>query len=357
MKRYGKLAAVLIGFALLLGIPGQANAVKYLWQIALEEIEGSMQHEYAKKFVEILDERSKGQVRCNIHFYGELGAAGEITELLQEGDLQFAFQSPGHLGSYIPEVQVFSIHYLFPTNPGLLEKILRNGPHTYKALQKYYQRHRLALLSIIQEGWQIWTANKPLRKPADFEGVNFRVMSSPFLITAYRMYGAYVTTVPYGQIYMDLELGKLDAETQPFFAIQEMKFYEVQDYMIKANQLPFISTFAANHAFIEKIPADVRAMVDLAIEGANEFIFDFEAKLNRERLEMIMAAKPTMKYIELTEEEIAAFKKRAEPLRKKYLEMGGEGAKEVLEAVEKDKEWAERNGSTSNVQRPTSNFE
>jgi TRAP-type C4-dicarboxylate transport system substrate-binding protein len=343
MKRYGKLAAVLIGFALLLAIPGRALAVKYLWQIALEEIEGSMQHAYAKKFVDIIEEKSEGQIRCNIHFYGELGTSGEITELLQDGDLQFAFQSPGHLGSYIPEVQVFSIHYLFPTDPELLEKILRKGPHTYKALQKYYRKHRLELLSIIEEGWQIWTANKPLRKPSDFEGVSFRVMSSPFLITAYRMYGAYVTTVPYGQIYMDLELGKLDAETQPFFAIQEMKFYEVQNYMIKANQLPFISTFAANHAFLVKMPADVRALIDEAIDGANEFIFDFEAELNRERLQMIMEAKPSMKYIELTEEEIDAFREKARPLRKKYLEMGGEGAKEVLEAVEMDKKWAEQN--------------
>jgi TRAP-type C4-dicarboxylate transport system substrate-binding protein len=157
------------------------------------------------------------------------------------------------------------------------------------------------------------------------------------------MYGAYVVTVPYGQIYMDLELGKLDAETQPFFAIQEMKFYEVQDYMIKANQLPFVATFAANHAFIDKLPSDVRGLIDEAIEGANEYIFDFEPELNRQRFRMIMEAKPSMKYIELTEEEIAAFRERAKPLRKKYLEMGGKGAKEVLEAIEMDKKWAEQN--------------
>ena len=244
-----------------------------MWQVALEEIEGSMQDEYAKKFVEIIEEQSKGVIRCNIHFYGELGTSSEITKLLQNGDLQFAFQSPGHLGSYIPEVQVFSIHYLFPTDFNLLEKILRKGPNTYNVLGKYYRKNKLELLSIIEEGWQIWTANKPLRKPADFDGITFRVMSSPFLITAYRLYGAYVMTVPYGQIYSDLELGRIDAETQPFFAIQEMKFYEVQDFMIKANQLPFIGTFAANHEFIKGLPQNIRTMIDNAIEEANESYF------------------------------------------------------------------------------------
>ena len=119
------LCALIFGFAL------RAHAVKYLWQVALEEIEGSMQHEYAKKFVEIVEKKSKGEIRCNIHLYGALGTSGEITELLQKGDLQFAFQSPGHLGSYIPEVQVFSIHYLFPTDFNLLEKVLRKGPNTH----------------------------------------------------------------------------------------------------------------------------------------------------------------------------------------------------------------------------------
>lgn len=334
---------VLTVFALLFGFTGRAVAAQNLWQVALEEIEGSMQHEYAKKFVEIMEDKSKGEIRCNIHFYGELGTSGEITKLLQKGDLQFAFQSPGHLGSYIPEVQVFSIHYLFPTDFNLLEKILRKGPNTYNVLGKYYRKNKLELLSIIEEGWQIWTANKPLRKPADFDGITFRVMSSPFLITAYRLYGAYVMTVPYGQIYSDLELGRIDAETQPFFAIQEMKFYEVQNFMIKANQLPFIGTFAANHEFIKGLPQNIRTMIDNAIEGANEYIFDFEPKLNEQRKQMIMEAKPSMQYIELTDKEIAAFKEKAKPLRQKYLKMGGEGAKEVLEAVIKDIKWAREN--------------
>jgi TRAP-type C4-dicarboxylate transport system substrate-binding protein len=113
--------------------------------------------------------------------------------------------------------------------------------------------------------------------------------------------------------------------------------------MIKANQLPFIGTFAANHMFIKGLPEDVRGIVNDAVEGANEYIFDFEAKLNQKRKQMIMAAKPSMKYIELTDEEINAFKEKSKRLRQKYLEMGGEGAKEVLDAVIKDIEWAKGN--------------
>ena len=69
------LIFILIVCAFVFGLSGHAFAVKNLWQVALEEIEGSMQHEYAKKFVEIIASQSKGEIRCNIHFYGALGTS------------------------------------------------------------------------------------------------------------------------------------------------------------------------------------------------------------------------------------------------------------------------------------------
>ena len=110
-----------------------------------------------------------------------------------------------------------------------------------------------------------------------------------------------------------------------------------------SNQLPFIGTFAANHEFIKGLPQNIRTMIDNAIEGANEYIFDFEPKLNEQRKQMIMEAKPSMQYIELTDKEIAVFREKAKPLRQKYLKMGGEGAEEVLNAVIKDIMWAKEN--------------
>ena len=73
MKPRAGLMSVLVVSALIFGFTGRAMAVQYLWQVALEEVEGSMQHEYAKKFVEIIENKSNGNIRCNIHFYGPPG--------------------------------------------------------------------------------------------------------------------------------------------------------------------------------------------------------------------------------------------------------------------------------------------
>jgi TRAP-type C4-dicarboxylate transport system substrate-binding protein len=110
--------------------------------------------------------------------------------------------------------------------------------------------------------------------------------------------------------------------------------------MIKANQLPFIATFVANHDFMTQLPPETRTMIQESIVAADEYIFAFEPQLNEKRKKMILQAKPSMTSIELTENEIAAFQEKARPLRDKYLEMGGKGAKEVLDAVLADIEWA-----------------
>jgi tripartite ATP-independent transporter DctP family solute receptor len=331
-----KFFALLFALLMITGLVRQAQAAEHLWRYALEEIEGSLQDTYAQKFKSLLDEKSNGKIHLDIYPYGQLGTSGQITELLQGGAIEFAFQSPGHLGSYIPEVQVFSIHYLFPDDQAVIKKVLKEGKNTYNVLGKYYEKKDLKLLSIIPEGWQVWTTQKEIHSPKDFEGMKFRVMTSPMLVEAYKAYGANPTPMPYSEIYSALQLKMIEGQVQPYFATQEMKFYEVTKYLISAKQLMFICTVVANKDFYNGLPADLKQVVDESIAGATDFIFGFEQDFNQKRLQMMLKDKPSLVHYELTDQEKAAFKEKAEPVQQVYLKIGGEGAQEVLDAVKTD---------------------
>lgn len=331
-----KPMSVLLAIVMVFAFAVTASAADYSWRFALEEIEGSMQDAYAKKFKELLEEKSGGNIQLDIYPYGQLGTSNQITELLQGGAIEFAFQSPGHLGSIIPEVQIFSLHYLFPDDQEVIRTVLKEGKETYDTLNKYYEQKDLEMLSVIPEGWQVWTTKKEIRKPEDFEGVKFRVMTSPMLVEAYKAYGANPTPMPYSEIYSGLQLKMIDGQVQPYFASQEMKFYEVTDYLISAKQLMFVSTVVANNGFYKGLPADIRKIVDEATAGATEFIFGYEENFNAERKQMMLDAKPSLKAIELTDEEKAAFREKAKAVVDVYLEIGGSGAQEVLDAVRAD---------------------
>lgn len=68
-----------------------------------------------------------------------------------------------------------------------------------------------------------WTANKPLRSPADFQDLRIRTMTSDMAAASYRAYGAQPEQTPFSQVYTDLQLRKIDAQANPVFAIEEME--------------------------------------------------------------------------------------------------------------------------------------
>ncbi|MEJ6656817.1 MAG: C4-dicarboxylate ABC transporter, partial [Pseudomonas sp.] len=44
-----------------------------VWRFGLEEIQGSVQYEYANRFAEIVSEKTDGQVEVRLFPYGQLG--------------------------------------------------------------------------------------------------------------------------------------------------------------------------------------------------------------------------------------------------------------------------------------------
>lgn len=304
-----------------------------VWRFALEETKGGVQWQYAEKFKELV-EKANDNVEVKIYPYGTLGSSQDITQQVQNNTMQFAFASAGHVGSTIPEAQVFTLHFLFSQDNAVNEKIFASNPVVYKELGAAYQEKGLKLLSIIPEGWMVWSANKPITKPSDFEGVKIRVKPSDLLLATYEGYGANPKPMAYSEIYGGLQRGQIDAQTQPMFAIRDMSFYEVQDYLIEAHNAQFVSTVITSPGFMDSLPEDMQASVNKAIKELNPYIFDAQQKLNAEAADEIKS-KSDIEFIKLTPDQVEAFRKSVEPVFDKYVELAGPRGKKILDAIQK----------------------
>jgi len=301
------------------------------WRFALEEIEGSVQHAAAERFREHVEQATDGRVRVIVYPYGALGTSAQITEQLQSGALQLAFASPGHLGSVVPEVQVFSLHFLLPEDEDALRRVL-GAERVLAPLRESYRERRLALLAVVSEGWMVWSGDKPLRRPADFAGFKMRTMTSPLLVEAYRAYGADPTPLPYAEVYGALQLGMVDGQVNPVFAIEEMRFHEVQAVLTSARHLPFVTTLAANPGFLDGLDPELRGVLEGAVAALEEAAFRAQQRLNAERLEEILGEGGTT-WVALDEAERGRFAAASRPLRARYVELAGERGQRVLEAI------------------------
>lgn len=301
------------------------------WRFALEEVEGSVQDAYAREFSKRIEKATEGAVKVEIYPYGALGTSSQLTELVQGNAIELAFASPGHLASVIPEVGVFTLHFVLSDDNDINKKALANV-RVQEILEGSYHSQGLDLLSIVPEGWMVWTADKPLRTPEDFDGLKIRTMTSPILVKSYEAYGANPTPLPYSEVYSALQLGQIDGQVNPVFAIEEMSFYEEQDVMTFAKHAQFVTTLVAGKGWTEGLSDSQRKLLHKTVEDMSDWIFEKQAEYNQKRLDKILAAGGT-EVVYLDNAERDQFREASMGVRELYKEQAGEKGAQLLEAI------------------------
>lgn len=322
-----------------------AETTVQTWRIGLEEIEGSVQYEYGAKFAELINEKTDGEVEVKLFPYGQLGGLTDIYDQVQAGAIELAFGS-GFLGGTVPESQLFSLNFVLTDDEKTNTEIL-NDPafRQHSDLVEAFNERDLHPLAIVPEGWQVWSANKAIRTPEDFDGMAIRTMDNRLLRETYSAYGADPTTMEYGELFSGMQLGQLDGNIQPVFAHQEMDFYQVQDYLIFANQAQFIATFMANQDWYEGLSQEYKEAVDESVVELIPYIHDVQTRLNEERLDII-TENSDIELVYLTPEERAAFRELSLPVRDTFAEMVGERGARLMTVLIDLVDEAETQGDT-----------
>lgn len=298
------------------------------WRFALEEIEGSVQHAYAEALKERIEERSDGKIEVDIFPYGSLGTSAQLTELVRNGSVSLAFASPGHLADTIPEVGLFTLHFILPDNAEVTREILASQ-ELLELFEQPYTRQNMKLLGFVPEGWMAWTSNKALRTPDDFDGQRIRVMTSDMAEEAFRAYGAETSQIPYSQVYSDLQLRKIDGQSNPVFAIEEMDFYEVQSTMTLARPAQFVASVVSNLDWYNDLPENQQQWLDNGLDDVAQTAWETQEELNQTRLEK-MLEEGQISVVRLTDAEREAFRKASLPVRDTYLERTGESGQRIF---------------------------
>ncbi|MBE1276554.1 TRAP transporter substrate-binding protein DctP [Enterovibrio baiacu] len=305
-----------------------------VWRFGLEEIEGSLQHIYAKAFKKRIEEKTQGAIEVDIYSYGTLGESEDLTNLTAQGTVQLAHASTGILGKRIPEMQVFTLPYLLSHDSQRNKHVLSSNTTLYGILGNVLIDQNLRLLTLYSEGDMVWTTNEPIRHPRDFDAFKMRVMSAPLNIDTFRLYGADPVSLPYSEIYSALQSYRVDGQSNPIFAIEEMRFYEVTDYMIWSGQQKFITSIIANQSWYLHLSASHKKALRSTISEMTDIIHERQEALNRAQLATIKREKPDMVMFTLSSRQKRAFMQRAQPVREKYIEITGKQGKRLLEALE-----------------------
>ncbi|MDV6318575.1 TRAP transporter substrate-binding protein DctP [Chromohalobacter sp. HP20-39] len=310
-----------------------STAAAETWRFGLEETEGSVQYGYAEEFKKLIEKKSDGDITVELLPYGSWGSSyTALYDAIQSGAIPIGFGS-GFLGGTVPESQLMSLNFVMPNDQLETAKILNSDDFLKSdAWQESFRERGLVPLATLPEGYQVWTANKEIRTPEDMENLQIRVMDNSLLRATYEAYGASPITIAYGELYSALQQGQAEGNIQPVFAHENMGFYEVQDYMIFADQSQFIANLIGNEQWYEGLSDEQQKMLESTLDEMVKKGHEIQTQFNSERLETIKN-KSDINIIHLNEEERAAFRELAKPVRQTYVDMVGERGQKALDIV------------------------
>ena len=177
---------------------------------------------------ERVDEKSGGRMRVDIYPGGQLGQERDLIELLQIGSLAMTKVSSAPLESFVPEMKIFGIPYIFRDDTHRW-KVLSGpiGDRLLLAGQDYFLR---GMCYYDAGSRSFYTKARPIRTPDDLRGLKIRVMKSITSVQMVQSLGGSATPISWGELYTALQQGVVDgAENNPpsFFT---SRHYEVCKY-------------------------------------------------------------------------------------------------------------------------------
>lgn len=171
---------------------------------------------------------SNGKMKIEIYPSGQLGSERQLVELLQIGSLAMTKVSSSPLESFVPEMKVFSLPYVFE-NQAHFKRVLDS--EVGKALLLSPEKVRLRGMGYYDAGSRsFYTTDRPVRSPADLKGLKIRVQKSQTSVDMIAAMGGAATPISWGELYTALQQGVVDgAENNPP-SLYDSRQYEVSKF-------------------------------------------------------------------------------------------------------------------------------
>lgn len=207
-------------------------------------IDGTVMGDAVYTAIEEVKAWTNGNFVINFYPGGQLGGDSELIEGTQMGSVDMFFGAPTSQVGLIPELAVLDIGGLY-TDVDSVNQVLSDFQEQF---EPYYNKVGLHLANIYAPDFRILTSNKPIQTAADLQSLNIRTQENKYHMAFWKELGTNPTPLAFGELYIALQQGMLDAEENPWASIVGAKLCEVQKYIIETNHIPFVSTYVVNKA-------------------------------------------------------------------------------------------------------------
>ena len=325
-----KISNLLVGlFACAISLGAYAQqpiVIKFSHVVAADTPKGKAAEMFAKKAAELTGGKVKVEVYANSTLYKDK----EEMEALQLGAVQMLAPSLAKFGPLgVKEFEVFDLPFIFNGYDDL-HKVTTGA--VGKQLLAKLEPKGIRGLAFWDNGFKSFSANSPIKTPADLKGKKMRIQSSKVLEEQMRSVGSMPQVMAFSEVYQALQTGVVDGTENPISNLYTQKMHEVQKHLTLTDHGYLGYAVIVNKKFWDGLPADIRKQLEDAMEQSTRYANQIAKVENDSSLEAVKKSGKTTVYVP-TKEERLAFKKAMVPVHQK---MESRVGKETIQAVYRD---------------------
>ncbi|MFI8480996.1 TRAP transporter substrate-binding protein [Pseudomonas sp. NPDC078700] len=263
------LTSACLAGLLLNSVSAHAEISEHTLRFAFQNSNDHPQALGAKKFAELVKEKSGGKMKVRLFPGGVLGGDLQTVSALQGATLDLTVLNSGILAAQVPEFALLDFPFLF--NSTSEAQAVIDGP-VGQELSKRLEGKGLKTLGYWDLGFRNLTNSKhPVTKWEDMAGLKIRVIQSPIYLETFKALGANPVPMPFPEVYTGLEQRTVDGQENPFTVIENTKFNEVQKYLSVTQHIYNPQSFIIGEKSWGKLNAEEQAVITDAAKEATTY--------------------------------------------------------------------------------------
>lgn len=280
----------------------------------------------AQRWADLVAERTDGRINMKLYPGAQLVQGEQTREFtaMRRGIIDMAVGSTINWSPQIPEMNVFALPFLMPDYAAL--DALTQGP-VGERIFELIEENGVVPLAWAENGFrEVTNSQRPIRTPADMQGLKMRVVGSPIFNDIFSALGANPTQMSWADAQPALTTGAVDGQENPLTIYTVLKMHELgQTNVTLWHYVADPLIFAVNQEVWDSFTEEDQGIVrQAALDAGAHGIEVARAGLTGEDQSLVETIEGYgVTVVRLTDEERQAFVDATRPVYEKWRETIG----------------------------------
>jgi tripartite ATP-independent transporter DctP family solute receptor len=239
----------------------RANAAEFSYKVGTNLPANHPLNVRIQEAADAIKKETDGRVDLRVFPNNQLGGDPDMFSQLRAGALEFYTVSGANtLSTLVPKASISGVGFAYKDYDQVFAAFDGDlGAHIRGLIGK-------ANLVVQDKIWnngfrQITTSTKPIKTPADLQGMKIRVPGGRLWISLFKSLSAAPASISFNEVYSSLQTKVVDGQENALAVVDAAKLYEVQKYCSMTNHMWDGYWLLGNKPAWEKMPPTVRDIV------------------------------------------------------------------------------------------------